>query len=108
MPKNQQLPYLLCYDIADPKRLGRVHKIATENGQPIQYSVFLIYKTDEQLDQLVKELTREIEPKEDDIRIYPLNNPSTATTLGHPVQLDGVYLINPEVKVEFAPYGKDD
>lgn len=32
--------YLLCYDIADPKRLRRVFKICRNYGEHLQFSVF--------------------------------------------------------------------
>jgi CRISPR-associated protein Cas2 len=32
--------YLLSYDIADAKRLRKMHKVATAFGRPLQYSVF--------------------------------------------------------------------
>ncbi|HNI33962.1 MAG TPA: CRISPR-associated endonuclease Cas2 [Microthrixaceae bacterium] len=33
--------YLLAYDIRDPRRLRRVHKVATAFGTALQYSVFV-------------------------------------------------------------------
>ena len=32
--------YLVCYDIADPKRLRHIHKVCQGYGEPWQYSVF--------------------------------------------------------------------
>jgi CRISPR-associated endonuclease Cas2 len=32
--------YLVAYDIADPKRLQRVHRTMRGYGDPLQYSVF--------------------------------------------------------------------
>jgi len=102
MPQGKPSPYLLCYDIADDKRLARIHRTAVENGQPIQYSVFLLIKTEEELESLVRELQSEMDPREDDIRIYPLNNPTRVDTLGQPVRPEGIYLIDTEVRVDFA------
>jgi len=33
--------YLVCYDIADPKRWRQVHKMMLGHGDPVQLSVFL-------------------------------------------------------------------
>jgi CRISPR-associated protein Cas2 len=33
--------HLLCYDIREPGRLRRVHRVAREWGHPLQYSVFV-------------------------------------------------------------------
>ena len=108
MPKGKPQPYLLCYDISDDKRLSRIHRTAVENGQPIQYSVFLLIKTEEELETLIRELQQEMDPNEDDIRIYPLNNPTRVDTLGQPVRPEGIYLIDTEVKVDFATPERDD
>jgi CRISPR-associated protein Cas2 len=32
--------YLVCYDIRDPKRLRRVHRVIKDYGEPWQFSVF--------------------------------------------------------------------
>lgn len=32
--------YLVCYDISDPKRLRKVHKITEDYGLRLQYSVY--------------------------------------------------------------------
>lgn len=64
--------YLICYDIADPKRLGRVHRICRNYAIPVQYSVFLGELSREQLEQLLSVLEETISSKEDDVRLYPL------------------------------------
>lgn len=33
--------YLACYDIRDPKRLRRIHRMMRGYGYPLQYSVFV-------------------------------------------------------------------
>lgn len=72
MPANQRRPYLLAYDIADPKRLVRVHRTVRGSGMALQYSVFLVVGTTRDLDQLLAALDEIIKPSRDDIRVYPL------------------------------------
>lgn len=72
MAANQRRPYLLAYDIADPKRLTRVHRTVRRSGMALQYSVFLVVGTTRALDELLAELDDLIEPARDDIRVYPL------------------------------------
>jgi len=72
MPANQRRPYLLAYDIADPKRLVRVHRTVRSSGMALQYSVFLVVGTTRDLDQLLAALDDIIKPSRDDIRVYPL------------------------------------
>jgi CRISPR-associated protein Cas2 len=64
--------HLLAYDIADPRRLQRVHRTVREYGLAVQYSVFVVYADSATLNTLCGELATIIQPKEDDIRIYPL------------------------------------
>jgi len=72
MAANQRRPYLLAYDIADPKRLIRVHRTVRGSGMALQYSVFLVVGTSRDLDQLLAALDVIIKPTCDDIRVYPL------------------------------------
>ncbi|ESQ15936.1 MAG: CRISPR-associated endonuclease Cas2 [Thiohalocapsa sp. PB-PSB1] len=72
MPINQRRPYLLAYDIADPKRLRAVHRTLREFGIALQYSVFLVIGTTRDIDDLLAGLDDIIEPEADDIRVYPL------------------------------------
>jgi CRISPR-associated protein Cas2 len=72
MAANQVRLFLLAYDIADPRRLVRVHRTVRNQGIPLQYSVFLVPGTAADIDGLLAELDCIIDPREDDIRVYPL------------------------------------
>lgn len=72
MPANRPGLYLLAYDIADPRRLTRVHRTVRRRGLPLQYSVFIIPGTAAEIDRLLVDLDAIIEPRADDIRVYPL------------------------------------
>lgn len=63
-------PYLVAYDIADPKRLRRVHKLLTKWGCPVQYSVFTVDLDKSALERLSTALQRLVSASEDDVRIY--------------------------------------
>lgn len=64
--------YLVCYDIAKPKRLAKVYKVMKGNGRHLQYSVFHCSLTWPQLQNLKFLLNAIIDEEKDDIRIYPL------------------------------------
>lgn len=64
--------WLVAYDIADPKRLARVHRLLVAWALPAQYSVFLLVATRESVGVLVGELARLIHPRQDDVRIFRL------------------------------------
>ncbi len=93
MANRKPLPRLLCYDISDPRRLGRVHRIVSRYAISLQYSVFYLYIDAETLDLLCQELQDVIDPREDDIRIYPLQNGQTADILGKQGFPEGMQLL---------------
>ncbi len=64
--------YLICYDIADPKRLGRLHRYVSAYGIMVQYSVYLARLTPAELEVLTSGIRRRINPHADDVRIYTL------------------------------------
>lgn len=64
--------YLVCYDVRDPKRLRRVHKLMKAYGEPWQYSVF--YCTLKSIDRVRLEtaLRETMNQKEDQVLIVDL------------------------------------
>lgn len=64
--------YLVCYDIADEKRLRNVFKYIKQFGLHLQYSVFYCRFTWKELEKFKAGLKEIIDRKKDDIRIYPL------------------------------------
>lgn len=74
--------YMFCYDIADPKRLGKVHRLMKKNGLAVQRSIFFIQGTELQMKALMGDLGKLIKPKYDDIRAYPVKSPDKVWTTG--------------------------
>jgi CRISPR-associated protein Cas2 len=64
--------YLICYDISDPKRLGRLQRFVSGYAVMVQYSVYLAWLTPASLDVLEEGIRHRINPHADDVRIYPL------------------------------------
>ena len=64
--------YLVCYDVADPKRLTRVRTTLRGFGAPLQFSVFLCYLTDQRRVQLHGALLAIINTREDRVLIANL------------------------------------
>lgn len=92
MALHQHGFYVVAYDIADPKRLMRVHRCLREQGLPLQYSVFNVCLTEKQLRSLLDQLDGLIEPCEDDIRVYPLPERRDCRMLGRQMFPDDVML----------------
>ncbi len=68
--------YLVAYDISHPRRLRRVHRVATDYGEPLQYSVFVCDLTAVELISLRHSLLEEIKTTEDSIGIFDLGPPA--------------------------------
>jgi CRISPR-associated protein Cas2 len=71
---------LVTYDVTTDspegrRRLRRVAKVCEAFGQRVQYSVFECIVNPAQFEQLKHQLEREIEPKEDSLRVYRLQEP---------------------------------
>lgn len=64
--------YLLAYDISHPRRLRRVHRVATTFGYPLQYSLFMCDVDDVQFVDLVDALRSEINEREDRVSLFDL------------------------------------
>jgi CRISPR-associated protein Cas2 len=71
----QRTRYVVAYDIREPRRLRRVHQVATDFGFPLQYSVFICDLTALELLGLKRALTREAKLTEDNIAILDLGRP---------------------------------
>ena len=70
-----RLRYLLAYDIRDPKRLRRVHKLAKAWGEPLQYSVFVCDLTGMELVAMRADLIELVKLDEDSVSIFDLGPP---------------------------------
>lgn len=85
-------PYLIAYDIADPRRLARVARAVSRAALRIQYSVYIGQLAPAALRKLVAELDAIIDPRADDLRIYPLPRRLDAVWYGRSPMPDGVML----------------
>lgn len=81
---------LICYDIADPKRLGRLFRYLKKCAMPLQYSVFLFTGDDRQLARCLEKAVRLIDEKQDDLRAYPLPKRGFKARLGKAALPEGI------------------
>lgn len=81
---QRRLPWLICYDVRCPRRLARTHRRLYKSAAPVQYSVFLGYWTDCEVEALLDELCGELLEVEDDLRAYPLSERESVTLVGQP------------------------
>jgi len=85
-------PWILAYDIANPRRLARVHRAVKRVGIPIQYSVFLVEMSPVALGAFLRRLERIIDVREDDVRAYPIPVPPDCSVLGASLLPDSALL----------------
>jgi CRISPR-associated protein Cas2 len=64
--------YLVCYDIRDPKRLRRVHKVLKGYGEAWQFSIFFCVLKDIDRVRLQSALEEQMNQKEDRAMIVDL------------------------------------
>ncbi len=92
--------YLVSYDIRDPKRLRRVHKVLKGYGEAWQFSVFFCVLKDIDRVRLQSDLEEQMNQKEDQVMILDLGPNEkevrkAATVLGQslPEQESGIVVV---------------
>lgn len=84
--------WLVAYDIADEKRLVRLHRYIKKRAVPVQYSVFLMRATHPAMERMVSEMEELIERARDDVRVYLLPSRIDVETRGRQPLPDEVFL----------------
>ena len=85
-------PLLICYDIADPRRLRRVFRELRDLALPVQKSVFFAELTAADLNGLLDRLAQGIEPAEDRVQVFYLQDPAASRGLGLAPLLGGAWV----------------
>ena len=85
--------YIVAYDIADPKRLRRVHRTMRGYGDPLQYSVFRCVLSPSERVLLLEALTPLLNHREDQVMLVNLGPadgraPLSIETLGRALASD--------------------
>jgi len=72
--------YLVAYDIACPRRLVKVHRLLKREGIAAQKSLFLVNGAEYEIEALMDRIAKVMASKMDDLRAYPISNPSELWT----------------------------
>ncbi|QWF71546.1 CRISPR-associated endonuclease Cas2 [Methylomonas paludis] len=94
--------YLIAYDIANPRRLGKVHRLLKKQGLPVQYSVFTVVMKRRRLLGLLDNIGSLIAVKEDDVRCYRLPSRAACVMLGRQYFPEDVLLFSRGVNLLFT------
>lgn len=70
MSGEGEATYVICYDVRDPKRLGRLHRMLKKHALAVQYSVFGARMGIRGVQALVQKIRQEIDSEADDVRLY--------------------------------------
>lgn len=93
MALNAARDWLICYDIADPRRLGRFHRFIKQVAVPVQYSVFTLRDSPAKIGLLAGDIEKRIHSEQDDVRIYSVPAKPQLYLLGRQiVDIDGATL----------------
>jgi len=94
VPADVPALYLICYDIADPRRLVRVHRYLKGHGIPVQYSVFVAKLRPRSLDLVMAGISERIDPRADDVRAYALPATLRIERIGREYFPEGLSLLD--------------
>jgi CRISPR-associated protein Cas2 len=83
--------YLICYDICDPKRLGRVGRVSRQQALALQYSVYYLLGTAADLERFLVRLDALIDEDVDDIRAYRIPDLGRVERQGESWLPDGIF-----------------
>lgn len=70
MGLNTPVDWIVCYDMADRRRLARIFRTLKAQGVPVQRSVFLVRASAADMARLREQLMRIIDLSQDDVRAY--------------------------------------
>ena len=83
----QKRDFLICYDIADEKRVAKIGKLVEKESLRIQRSVYFYEQvTKRELMVLVEKILKVLDEEADDLRIYTIKNKGIA--FGEAVDLE--------------------
>ncbi|OGA54692.1 MAG: CRISPR-associated endonuclease Cas2 [Betaproteobacteria bacterium RIFCSPLOWO2_12_FULL_62_13] len=108
MALNEPRNWLIAYDIADPRRLCRVHRFLSTQAVPVQYSVFATRSTPMKTGLIRAGLAEIIDAGKDDVRIYPVPEPADLTVFGKKALPEGLSVIDGRSALPLAPFALKD
>lgn len=107
MALNEPRNWLIAYDIADPRRLGRVYRYLCKHAVPVQYSVFTTRCASMKLGLIRVGLAEIVNADEDDVRMYPVPEPAHLTVYGRKALPDGLRVIDGDSSLTLAPFASE-
>ena len=94
--------FVIGYDIRQRRRLSRVHRAMVRHATPIEYSVFILYGSTKAARRCLKEVSKLINPLEDDLRCYQLPARGRQFRLGRASLPEGIFWTGLPAKLIFT------
>lgn len=91
--------YIVGYDVADRRRLQKIHKFMTSIGMPIQKSVFLVDCSEMRIKVCLREVSRLLNLRADDCRCYRLPVRGLRLHLGRAALPKGIVMGGPALSI---------
>lgn len=88
--------YILSYDVAHPKRLRAMHKLAKGYGKPLQYSVFACMLRREDRVMLASRIDALIDQKQDRVVILDIGPVADRESWIPPMEIFGRQKVEPQ------------
>lgn len=88
--------WFVAYDIREPNRLRRVHRLVKREATALQYSAFCLLGSEAALLRLLHQLAEIINPAKDDVRAYRLPHTLKVWKLGRQGLPDGLMMAGSE------------
>jgi len=85
--------YLIAYDITEPRRLNRIARYLSKRALRVQYSVFAAECNRLDLADTLEGLQSLIDPRSDDVRVYPLPRHGDVALMGQQLFPDDILLL---------------
>ena len=92
--RNEAHWHIICYDIADPRRLRKVHKLLKSESLYLQRSIYAYKGTRLELAQLKQKILTKIDLKEDLVWGYQMPKQAFLHYWGKSPFMEGVYISN--------------
>lgn len=103
MALNEPRNWLIAYDVADRRRLRRVHRYLVGLALPVQYSVFATRASPVKAGAIRAGLAEIIDEDEDDVRIYPVPEPADLSVFGRNALPQGLSVMDGRSGLALAP-----
>ena len=102
MALNQIRNWLIAYDISEPRRLRRVHKLLCQHAVPVQYSVFAARCSPAKAGVIRGSIATLIDKRADDVRLYPVPEPAHLFVYGRKALPEGLRLLEEAPSITLA------